>query len=246
MFVVNGDRVKTLADLAKPDTRVAIGARGDITHVILVAPLLKRGIGLEKMTILELPGSGTRLSALLSGRIDAGSLHFDQVESIMGKGNFQILIEPWKEFTGWTNEVWVVRTEWLRKPENERALTDFLKANLIAFRRANADFDWYLDSFRKYVTLKDADKMTAATLRPIWEKLRNEVRAWPNDGNFSVAAIAGDASGVQGGRCDSRHGQGRGHRRDALHAAGAEGARLSGIAAVAPKGLIARTTRALA
>jgi len=189
VFVVNGDRVKTLADLAKPETKVAIGARGDITHVILVAPLVKRGLDLSKMTILELPGSGTRLSALLSGRIDAGSLHFDQVESIMGKGNFQILIEPWKEFTGWTNEVWVVRNDWLAKPGNERVLTDFLKTNLIAFRRANADFDWYLDSFRKYVTLKDADKMSAATLRPIWEKLRNEVRAWPADGNFSVAGI---------------------------------------------------------
>jgi len=189
VFVVNGDRVKTLADLAKPETRVAIGARGDITHVILVAPLLKRGLDLSKMTVLELPGSGTRLAALLSGRIDAGSLHFDQVESIMGKGNFQVLIEPWKEFTGWTNEVWVVRSDWLAKPGNERVLTDFLKANLIAFRRANTDFDWYLDSFRKYVTLKDADKMSAATLRPIWEKLRNEVRAWPADGNFSVAGI---------------------------------------------------------
>jgi len=189
VFVVNGDRVKTLADLAKPETRVAIGARGDITHVILVAPLLKRGLDLSKMTVLELPGSGTRLAALLSGRIDAGSLHFDQVESIMGKGNFQVLIEPWKEFTGWTNEVWVVRNDWLAKPGNERVLTDFLKTNLIAFRRANADFDWYLDSFRKYVTLKDADKMSAATLRPIWEKLRNEVRAWPADGNFSVAGI---------------------------------------------------------
>jgi NitT/TauT family transport system substrate-binding protein len=189
VFVVNGDRVKTLADLAKPETKVAIGARGDITHVILVAPLVKRGLDLSKMTILELPGSGTRLSALLSGRIDAGSLHFDQVESIMGKGNFQILIEPWKEFAGWTNEVWVVRTEWLARPGNDRALTDFLKANLIAFRRANADFDWYHEMFRKYVTLKDADKMSAATLRPIWEKLRNEVKAWPNDGNFSVAGI---------------------------------------------------------
>jgi hypothetical protein len=31
--------------------------------------------------------------------------------------------------------------------------------------------------------------MSAATLRPIWEKLRNEVKAWPNDGNFSVAGI---------------------------------------------------------
>ena len=68
VFVVNGDRVKTVADLAKPETRVAIGARGDITHVILVAPLLKRGIGLEKMTILELPGSGTRLFRRRSAR----------------------------------------------------------------------------------------------------------------------------------------------------------------------------------
>jgi NitT/TauT family transport system substrate-binding protein len=189
VFVVNGDRVKSIADLAKPETRVAIGARGDITHVILAAPLLKRGIGIDKMTLLELPGSGTRLSALLSGKIDAGSLHFDQAETILGKGNFRILIEPWKEVSGWTNEVWVVRTEWLRKPENERALTDFLKANVIAFRRANTDFDWYLEGFRKYVTLKDADKMTAVALRPIWEKLRSEIRAWPADGNFSVAAI---------------------------------------------------------
>jgi len=190
VFVVNTDRVKTIADLAKPDTRVAIGARGDITHVILVAPLLKRGIGVEKLQLLELPGSGTRLSALLSGRIDAGSLHFDQVESIMGKGNFKILIEPWKEFAGWTNEVWIVRSDWLKKPENERALVDFLKANVTAFRRANGDFDWYLESFRRYVTLKDADKMTAANLRPIWEKLKSEIHAWPDDGNFSVAALA--------------------------------------------------------
>jgi NitT/TauT family transport system substrate-binding protein len=189
VFVVNADRVKTLADLAKPETRVAIGARGDITHVILTAALLKRGFMLDKMTILELPGSGTRLSALLSNRIDAGSLHFDQVESIMSKGRFAVVTEPWKEFTGWTNEVWVVRTEWLARPGNERALIDFLKANLIALRRANTDFDWYLHNFRKYVTLKDADKTSAEMLRPIWEKLRGEVKAWPVDGNFTVAAI---------------------------------------------------------
>src|SRR5262249_8215854 len=93
------------------------------------------------------------------------------------------------EFADWTNEVWVVRSEWLAKPGNERALGDFLKANLIAFRRANTDFDWYLESFRMYVTLKDADKASADSVRPNWDKLRNEVRAWPADGGFSVAAI---------------------------------------------------------
>ena len=66
VFVVNGDRVKTLADLAKPETRVAIGARGDITHVILARRFSSAASALEKMTILELPGSGTRLAALLS------------------------------------------------------------------------------------------------------------------------------------------------------------------------------------
>ena len=88
VFVVNADRVKTLADLAKPETRVAIGARGDITHVILAAPLLKRGIGIEKMTLLELPGSGTRAvrvavrqdrcgqSAFRPGRVDHGQRQF--------------------------------------------------------------------------------------------------------------------------------------------------------------------------
>ena len=124
---------------------------------------------------------------MLSGKIEAGSLHFDQVEAIASKGNFKTMIEPWKELPGWANEVWVVRADWLRKPENEKALVDFLKANLMAYRKANSDFDWYLERFRKYVTLPNADKMTAETLRPIWQKLKDEVKAWPADGgSFGV------------------------------------------------------------
>lgn len=189
-LVVNADKVKSYADLAKSETRVAIGGKGDITHVMLVAPLLKHGVNFDKLTILELPGSGTRVNALLAGRIDAGNLHFDQMESIAGKGNFKALVEPWKEFSSWTNEVWVVRDEWLKKPENERALVDFLKATVVAYRRANSDFDWYLDSFRKYATITDASKMTAEKLRPIWQKLKDEVKAWPADGKFTVQDIA--------------------------------------------------------
>lgn len=186
VMVANGDKVKGYADLAKPETRVAIGARGDITHVMLVGPLVKHGINFEKMTIVELPGSGTRVNALLSGKIEAGNLHFDQVASIAGKGNFRTLIEPWKEFPNWTNEVWIVRADWLKKPENERALVDFLKAQITAYRRTNADFNWYLESFRKYATLKDANKTTAEALRPVWEKLKGEIGAWPNSPGFAA------------------------------------------------------------
>jgi NitT/TauT family transport system substrate-binding protein len=189
-LVVNADKVKSYADLAKPETRVAIGGKGDITHVMLVAPLIKNGIKFDNLTTLELPGSGTRVNAMLAGRIDAGNLHFDQLASIAAKGNFKALIEPWKEFPTWTNEVWIVRSEWLKKPENERALVDFLKAQVMAYRKANTDFDWYLDAFRKHATLKDAAKTTAAELRPIWQTLKDEVKAWPSDGAFGVKDIA--------------------------------------------------------
>jgi ABC-type nitrate/sulfonate/bicarbonate transport system substrate-binding protein len=189
-LVVNADKVKTFADLAKPETRVAIGGKGDITHVMLVAPLIKHGVKFDKLTILELPGSGVRVNGMIAGRIDAGNLHFDQMAAIAGKGNFKALVEPWKEFSTWTNEVWVVRADWLKKPENERALVDFLKATVVAYRRANTDFDWYLDSFRKYATIPNADKMTAEKLRPIWQKLKDEVNAWPSDGAFGVKDIA--------------------------------------------------------
>jgi hypothetical protein len=78
-------------DLAKPETRVAISARGEIVHVMLVEPLLKRNLEFDSMTVIEMPGSGARVSALLSDRIDAGNVHFDQVAAIADQGNFQVL-----------------------------------------------------------------------------------------------------------------------------------------------------------
>lgn len=189
VLVGNADRVRTIADLAKPETRVAIGARGEITHVMLVQALLRHNQPTDQMTLIEMPGSGPRVTALLSGRIDAANLHFDQVESIASRGNFRVLIEPWKEFGAWANEVWVVRKAWLEEPRNRRALVDVLKANLTAFRRANTDFDWYLAMYRKYCSQPNAAQETAANLRPIWDKLRTEIRAWPNDMNFSMEEI---------------------------------------------------------
>jgi hypothetical protein len=79
-----------------------------------------------------------------------------------------------------------VRSEWLVKPENERMLVDFLKANILAFRKANSDFDWFLERYRQYASVKEAKTETGMTLRPIWERLRSEVQAWPNDMSFSV------------------------------------------------------------
>jgi NitT/TauT family transport system substrate-binding protein len=189
VLLVNADTVRDLADLAKPETRVAIGARGEITHVLFVAPLLRRGLPVDRATIVEMPGSGTRVNALLSKRIDAAHLHFDQVPALMKQGNFKVLVEPWKDFPGWINEVWAVPGPWLGKPENQRAVVDLLKANLVAFRRASQDLAWYAEAYRAHATTKDAKAETADTLRPTWERLRGEIKAWPADMSFGLPAF---------------------------------------------------------
>lgn len=189
VLVVNADRIRTIDDFRKPSVRVSVGMQGEVSQLLLATPLLKLGIDPETLTNIEMPGSGSRLSALVSGRIDATYVHFDQVASVAGQGNFKVLIEPWKDFPAWLHEVWVVRSEWLEKPENERALVDLLKANIMAFRKANSDFDWYLEMYRKHASLKGAKDETAANLRPIWQRMRDEIRAWPDDMRFSLAEV---------------------------------------------------------
>ena len=60
VLVANADKVKSAEDLAKPGIRIAIAAKGDVTHVLLVGPMQKRGLDPEKLTFVEIPGSGTR------------------------------------------------------------------------------------------------------------------------------------------------------------------------------------------
>jgi NitT/TauT family transport system substrate-binding protein len=187
VFVANADKIKSFEDLIRPDVRVSVGIRGEVSQIMLFEPLRKRGIDANKATNIEMPGSGSRMNALLAGRIDATYMHFDQFASIAGKGNFQILIRPWSEFPAWWHETWIVRAQWLEDPQNERALVDLLKANIIAFRKANTDFDWYLQMYRKYSSLKGAKTVTEAELRPNWEYVRNDIKAWPNDMKFTLA-----------------------------------------------------------
>jgi NitT/TauT family transport system substrate-binding protein len=189
VLLVNADTVRDYPDLTKPETRVAIGARGEITHVLLLAPMLRRGLSLDRTTIVEVPGSGTRVTALLSKRIDAAHVHFDQAQELMKRGPFKVLIEPWKDFPGWINEVWAVPGAWLRKPENERVVVDLLKANITAFRRANRDLGWYVEQYRKHATTKGAKEESEDTLRNTWERLTREIKAWPNDMNYSLEAF---------------------------------------------------------
>lgn len=187
VFVVNGNKIKQLQDLQNPGTVVAVNSKGDFTHVLLVGPLLKRGIDLKKVTVVEIGGSGARMRALLAGRVDAVPVHFDQAFELAKEGNYPVMLDPAKEYKAWFGEVYFATADWLKKPENKRAAVELLKANLMAFRRANKDFAWYADEYRKQSTVKDAAKTPDETIRPVWDILRQQVNAWPaNMDTFTV------------------------------------------------------------
>ena len=179
VFVVNGNKIKQLQDLQKPEIVVAVNSKGDFTHVLLVGPLLKRGVDLSKVTVVEIGGSGARTKALLAGRVDAVPVHFDQALDLAKQGNYPVLLEPSKEYPAWFGEVYFAMAEWLKKPENKRAAVDLLKAHLIAFRRASKDFAWYADQYRKYSTNPDAAKASNEDLRPVWDTLVGKINSWP-------------------------------------------------------------------
>ncbi len=180
VFVVNGNKIKQLQDLQKPDAVVAVNSKGDFTHVLLVGPLLKRGVDLSKVTVVEIGGSGARTKALLSGRVDAVPVHFDQAFDIAKQGNYPVLLDPAKEYKAWFGEVYFATSTWLQKPENKRAAVDLLKANLMAFRKASSDYAWFAAQYRKHSTVEKAAEQGDEVIKPVWEILVKQVNAFPS------------------------------------------------------------------
>ncbi len=186
VLVANADRVQDLKDLEKPDVLVSIATKGDVTYAMLFGPMLKRGIDPKKVTFVEIAGSGGRMRALLSKRVHVGPMHFDQAAQLAKQGNFKVILEPWKEYRAWMNEIWAGNGAWLRKPENQRAAVDLMKAVLMGFRKGTADFGWYLEKYRKHATLPKAAEATPDEIRPLWHTLAQELKAWPASNDFTI------------------------------------------------------------
>jgi NitT/TauT family transport system substrate-binding protein len=181
VFVANSETVKVDRDLEKPNVSVAVNSIGDFTHVMLMRPLEKRGIDIKKVNVIAMGGSGTRLRALVAGKIDAVPIHFDQAQELVATGKFRILVEPWKEFDNFLGEVWIVSSGWLSNPTNQRAGIDLMKAVMLGFRRADADSSWYASAFRKYGTDAGMQKAPDPKIEAIRTTLVQTVKAWPPD-----------------------------------------------------------------
>ena len=184
VFVVNADKIKSYADFKNSSNAIALNSRGDFIYVLLSGVLAQHDIDIEDTTIVEMGGSGSRMRALLAGRVAAVPLHFDQAAEIVKQGNYKVLIEPWREYKTWLSEPWLVPGPWADNKDNHRIATDLIKAMIKSFRMANADFGYFANGFRKYATVPDAAKATDETLKSIWQKLSVDIRAWPNDGGF--------------------------------------------------------------
>ena len=181
VFVVNADKIKDFKDLEKSDVILAVNSKGDFTHVMLVGPLQTRGIDMNKVNIITMGGSGTRMRALLAGKVDGVPLHFDQASDLATKGNFKVMIEPAKEYDAFLGEVWIVSGKWLAKPENQRAAVDLLKATIIAFRKTNSDPKWYAEMYRKYGTKKNMKTASDEEIEIVRQALGKDIGCWPDN-----------------------------------------------------------------
>lgn len=184
VFVVNADKIKSFADFKDQSNAIALNSRGDFIYVLLSGVLGQNNIDINDTTIVEMGGSGSRMRALLAGRVAAVPVHFDQAAAIVKQGNYKVLIEPWKAYKHFFGEAWLVPGAWADNKDNHRAAVDLNKAMITSFRRANADYDYFAKGFRKYATVPKAAEITDEVLKPVWERLSKEINAWPNDGGF--------------------------------------------------------------
>jgi NitT/TauT family transport system substrate-binding protein len=184
VLVVNADKVKSYADFKDQSNAIALNSRGDFIYVLLSGVLSQNNVDINDTTIVEIGGSGSRMRALLGGRVAAVPVHFDQAEEIVKQGNYKVMVEPWKIYNPWLSQAWLVQGKWLESKENQRAAVDLNKAMLTAFRKTNADYNYFAAGFRKYATVKDAATASDDVIKPIWQTLSTEIKAWPHDGGF--------------------------------------------------------------
>src|SRR4029079_16603876 len=75
VFLVNADKVREFKDLEKSENIVAVNGKGDTTHVMLLGPLIKRGVDIKKLNIVEIGGSGARPATVAAGAVCMCALH---------------------------------------------------------------------------------------------------------------------------------------------------------------------------
>lgn len=181
VVVSNADKVKSLEQIAEQGGTIAVNSIGDFMYVMLVGALIKRKIDPKKINFIEMGSSGDRARALIAGRVDAVPMHVEQAAELATRGNYQILVKPWQEFGNWFSAIVMTTAKWLEPDENKAAAVALLKAVLTSFRKTNSDYAWYKQQVATYASSKDLKAADDAVLKPVWETLTKDIKAFPND-----------------------------------------------------------------
>ncbi len=187
VFVVNADKIAEPKDLEKSDVTIAVNSKGDFTHVMVVGPMTAKGVDMDKVNLITMGGSGSRMRALIAGKVDGVPLHFDQAAELAQMGNFKVLIEPAKEYEAFLGEVWIVSGSWLENAENRARAKALLTATTLAFRKANSDAAWYAQMYRKYGTQDGMAEAGDADVEVVRQALGVDIGTWPDDMNHKLA-----------------------------------------------------------
>ncbi len=187
VFVVNADKVTEAKDIERDDVTLAVNSKGDFTHVMLVGPMMAAGVDMDKVNVVTMGGSGSRMRALLAGKVDGVPIHFDQALDVATQGNFKVLIEPAKVYDAFLGEVWICSAEWLSDSANKEAAKALLKATVTAFRKANSDPAWYAAMYRKYGTKDSMKEESDESIEVVRKALGEDIGCWPNDMNHQMA-----------------------------------------------------------
>ncbi|SEP84603.1 NitT/TauT family transport system substrate-binding protein [Faunimonas pinastri] len=190
VIVSNADKTKSLADIADRGGTIAVNSIGDFMYVMVLGALAKQGIDPQKVNFIEMGSSGDRARALLAGRVDAVPMHIEQAEQIKARGNYQVLVTPWKEYDDWFSAVIMATSGWLKADENKKAAVAVLKASLTAFRKTDSDYAWYKTQVGKYASSKDLKAADDTLLKPVWQQLTGEIKAFSDMEQLNPDAFA--------------------------------------------------------
>lgn len=201
-MVIRSDiEASSLEELVNGDYTIGVAGLGGLSHMQVAGVLKQEGLttDVEKAGIQSIGGSGTRTAAINSGKIDATSIHIDQVQRLKSENaKIEVLFDFREYFPNFVSQAITVTQDFLDSPEGQAHVQNYMDVYLEANDLATNNFDW-LHKRAQQVMASPLEKEDA---RKSWKFNADTINAWQytkegfNDEDFKKYADALVAAGV--------------------------------------------------
>lgn len=181
--VVNTRYYKTWADLNGAD--VYVHSKGSGTEAVML--FMSKKYHIKYANIHYLPGSGSRLRAMLQERIKASILDSKRVRLLLNDGQERFALLPIPEFNA-SDEALYADMEYIKK--NQAGITLFLRELLQIWREINQNPDIVDALRRQYHLLTNMETIHEEAVKLFFREVAT-THAYPDDGG-SIEAIRED------------------------------------------------------